>query len=137
MLAEQGVVHITINLGQIALSASTRLCRSDPYHPLQERAKTIMQRGHPTSQFARRVLAIPYTEQINPLLHPPWTTQEPREAALARVRAPGGLTKEQAADNCRTFLQSIPRNDIIIYSDGSKLENGHAGGGYVGHQVNS
>jgi hypothetical protein len=54
-----------------------------------------------------------------------------------RVGAPDGLTKEQAADSFTTFIQSIPRNDIIIYLDGSKLENGQTGGGFVGHQAGS
>ncbi|EED15789.1 conserved hypothetical protein [Talaromyces stipitatus ATCC 10500] len=70
-------------------------------------------------------------------LHPPWTIQESREAALTRVGAPEGRTKEQAADNFQIFLQSIPENDIIIYSDGSKLDSGQTGGGFVGFQANS
>lgn len=134
---ESGFYPPEIELDQIALSASTRLHRSDPYHPLLDRVKIIRQKGQPTSRFARRVLALPCTELVDPLLHPPWAMQESREAALTRVGAPEGLTKEQAADNFRIFLQSIPENDIIIYSDGSKLENGQAGGGYVGFQASS
>ncbi|EED11709.1 conserved hypothetical protein [Talaromyces stipitatus ATCC 10500] len=76
-------------------------------------------------------------EKINPLLHPPWSTKEPREAALRRVGAPSGRIREEAADNFQILLQSIPNNDIIIYSDESKLENGQTGGGYVGFQAGS
>jgi len=71
------------------------------------------------------------------MLIPPWTIQEPRDAALTRVGAPNGLTKEQAANRFKTFIQSIPRNDIIIYSDGSKQANGQTGGGFVGYQAGS
>ena len=134
---ESGFYPPEIELDQIALTASTRLSRLDPYHPLRRRARAIARIGHPTSRFARRVLALPNMEKINPLLHPPWSTKEPREAALKRVGAPSGLTREEAADNFRRFLQSIPNNDIIIYSDGSKLENGQTGGGYVGFQAGS
>jgi ribonuclease HI len=134
---ESGFYPPEIELDQLALSASTRLRRLDTYHPLRERATAIIQRGHPTSRFARRVLALPCTEQTNPLLYPPWTTQEPREEALARIGAPTDLTKEQAANNFQTFLQSIPESDTIVYSDGSKLENGQAGGGFVGFQADS
>lgn len=109
----------------------------DPYHPLQERAKAIIQRGLPTSRFARRVLALFGTEQINPLLRSPWAIQEPRETGLTRVGASESLTREQAANNFRTFLQSVPENDIIVYSDGLKLENGQAGGGFVSFEANS
>ncbi|KAF7174224.1 hypothetical protein CNMCM6106_008361 [Aspergillus hiratsukae] len=129
---ESGFYPPEIQLDQIALATSTRLSRLDPDHPLQKRAKAIKRKGHPTSRFARRVLLLPYSEQVNPLNHPPWLEHEPREAALARVGAPEGLTKEQAADNFRTLLQSIPENDIVIYSDGSKQDNGQTGAGFVG-----
>ncbi|EED13942.1 conserved hypothetical protein [Talaromyces stipitatus ATCC 10500] len=35
------------------------------------------------------------------------------------------------------IVKSIPDNDIIIYSDGSKLENGQTGGGFVSFQAGS
>jgi ribonuclease HI len=129
---ESGFYPPEIELDRIALAASTRLSRLDPDHPLQKRAKAIIQKGRPTSRLARRVLTLPRSEQVNPLIHPPWLVHEPREAALARVGATGGLTKEQAADNFRTLLQSIPESDIVIYSDGSKQVNGQTGGGFVG-----
>jgi ribonuclease HI len=129
---ESGFYPPEIELDKIALAASTRLSRLDPDHPLHKRAKAIRHKGHPTSRFARRVLMLPQSEQINPLIHPPWSDHEPRETALARVGALAGLTKEQSADNFRTLLKSIPVKDIVIYTDGSKKENGQAGGGYVG-----
>jgi hypothetical protein len=56
-----------IELDQITLSASTRLRHLDPYHPLRKQAKRIARTGRPTSRFARRVLALPKSEQINPI----------------------------------------------------------------------
>ncbi|EED14696.1 conserved hypothetical protein [Talaromyces stipitatus ATCC 10500] len=80
---------------------------------------------------ARAILPVFRTIQL-PVLH-----RESGEAALRRVGAPSGRTREEAADNFQILLQSIPNNDIIIYSDGSKLENGQTGGGYVGFQAGS
>ena len=44
------------------------------------------------------------------------------------------LTREDAAVLSRHHLDSIPFNEFIVYSDGSKLESGSAGGGYVAFQ---
>ncbi|EED14453.1 conserved hypothetical protein [Talaromyces stipitatus ATCC 10500] len=85
----------------------------------------------------RPLLALPNMEKINPLLHPPWSTKEPREAALRWVSALLGRIREEAVDNFQILLQSIPNNDIIIYSDRSKLENGQTDGGYIGFQAGS
>jgi hypothetical protein len=130
---ESGFYPPEIKLDQIALKAITHLSQLDPYHPLWKRAKVIRLSGNPTSRFARRVLAQPYTEQVNPIVHPPWMAQETRETALALVGAPKGLTKEQAANRFQHFIQSISEKDIIIYFDGSKQENGLAGGSFVGY----
>jgi hypothetical protein len=64
---ESGLLLAEIELDYIAASAADRLRRLDPYHPLYRRAARIAQTSHPTSRFARRVLALPKSEQINPL----------------------------------------------------------------------
>ncbi|EED12090.1 conserved hypothetical protein [Talaromyces stipitatus ATCC 10500] len=124
-----------IELDQIALLASVRLQRLDPYHPLRRRAEQIARDGRQTSQFTRRVLALPNSEQINPLQHAPWYPRESRESAQARIGASMGRTKEQAAADFSVFQNTIPSSDIIIFLDGSRLENGHAGGNYVCFQA--
>ncbi|KAI0994505.1 hypothetical protein K3495_g13677 [Podosphaera aphanis] len=65
---------------------------------------------------------------------PPWTPLETREAAISRIGGPNGTSKEVAKQNFLVFLQSIPSQDIVLYSDGSKQQNGVAGAGFVVYQ---
>ena len=132
---ESGLLPPEIELNQLAYSATARLRRLDPAHPLLKRARKILRHGHPTSRFARRVLSLPASEQVNPLQYPPWLPREPRTAIQDRIGAPCGRSKEQAAAEFMTFYQSIPPNDIVLFSDGSKLSDGSTGGGYVGYQA--
>jgi hypothetical protein len=76
------------------------------------------------------VLALPESEQVNPLQHAPWLPQEPREAAQQRIRAPT-QTKKQAAASFQDFYASLPGTDIKIFIDGSKLANGITGAGFA------
>ncbi|EED12564.1 conserved hypothetical protein [Talaromyces stipitatus ATCC 10500] len=46
-----------------------------------------------------------------------------------------GRTKEQAAADFTAFQRTIPSSDIVIFSDGSRLVDGRAGGGYIGFQA--
>jgi hypothetical protein len=132
---ESGLLPPEIELNQLALSATTRIRRLDPSHPLRRRATKVTRQGRPTSRFARRVLALPASEQVNPLKHPPWLPREPREAIQARISGPCGRSKEQAAADFTEFYQTIPPHDIVLFSDGSKLADGSTGGGYVGYQA--
>jgi hypothetical protein len=77
---ESGLLLAEIKLDYTATITTARLRCLDPYHPLRRRAERIVQDGHLTSCFARRVLVLPESEQLNPL-HAPWLPQEPREAA--------------------------------------------------------
>ena len=132
---ESGLLPPEIELNQLAYLAATRLRRLDPTHPLLKRARKVLRQGHPTSRFARRVLSLPASEQVNPLQHPPWLPREPRITIQDRIGAPCGRSKEQAAADFMTFHQSIPPNDIVLFSDGSKLSDGSTGCGYVGFQA--
>jgi ribonuclease HI len=128
---ESGLLPPQIELDQIASSASIRLRRLDPYHPLRKRAERITRTGRPTSRFARRVLDLHKSEQINPIQYPPWLPQEDRQAAQLRIGAPLGRSKDQAAAEFLEFYRSIPGTDIKVFSDGSKLANRQSGGGFA------
>lgn len=134
---ECGLLPPEIELNLLAQTAAARLRRLDPRHPLRKRAEKIIRLGRPTSRFARRVLALPASEQVDPLAHPPWHPRESRDKVAARIGAPRGLTKEQAALSFQEFYQSIPPNDITLFSDGSKREagDGSAGAGFVAYQA--
>ncbi|EED11469.1 reverse transcriptase, putative [Talaromyces stipitatus ATCC 10500] len=120
---------------KFALLATIRLRRLDPYHPLRRRAEQVASNGRQTSRFARRILALPNSEQINPLQYAPWHPRESHENAQARIGAPMGRTKEQAAADFTAFQRTIPSSDIIIFSDGSRLVDRRAGDVYIGFQA--
>jgi ribonuclease HI len=101
--------------------------------PTHRRAEGVARTGFQTSHFARRVLALPKSEQLNTLQNPPWLPQETHEAAQQRIRAQK-QTKEQAAACFRDFYSSLPQTDIKIFSDGSKLRNGMTGVGFAIYQ---
>ena len=128
---ESGLLPPEIELDYIAASAAIRLRRLDPYHPLYKRAVRVTRTGRPDTRFARRVLALPESEQINPLQHAPWLHQESREEAQLRIRAPIGRSKEQAAAEFQRFYSSLPGTDMKVFIDGSKLANGMAGAGFA------
>jgi hypothetical protein len=129
---ESGLLPAEVELDYIAASATVRLRRLDPYHPLYRRAARITQVRCPTSRFARRVLSTPESEQLNPLQHAPWLLQESREAAHLRIRAP--TQSKEAAISFQDFYTSLPGTDIKVFTDGSKLANGMTGAGYALYQ---
>ncbi|KAI1007121.1 hypothetical protein K3495_g1086, partial [Podosphaera aphanis] len=57
-----------------------------------------------------------------------------REAAISQIGGPNGTSKEVAKQNFLVVLQSIPSQDIVLYSDGSKQHNRAAGAGFVAYQ---
>ncbi|EED16646.1 conserved hypothetical protein [Talaromyces stipitatus ATCC 10500] len=134
---ESGFSPPKIELDRIALLETVRLRRLDPYHPLRRRAEQVASNSRQTSRFARRILALPNSKQINPLQYAPWHPRETRENAQARIGAPMGRSKEQAAADFIAFQRTIPSSDIIIFSDGSRLVDGRAGGGYIRFQAHN
>ncbi|RAL67586.1 hypothetical protein DID88_008339 [Monilinia fructigena] len=125
-----------IELNQTSQLFAVRTTRLDPYHPLRIRADLVKSgnRRLPSSRFARTIVALPPSEQVNPLAHPPWEQRETTRAeAELRVVGPLGRSKAQAAKDFKTFYASIPRNDLQVFSDGSKSEgkDGATGGGYI------
>ncbi|KAI9040114.1 ribonuclease H family protein [Aspergillus affinis] len=104
---ESGLLLAEIELEYIAAIATVCFRRFDPYHPLRRRAERAIQTGLQTSRFAYRVLALPESEQLNPLQNLLWLLQEERETAQQRIRVP---------------------------AENSKLENRMAGNGYALYQ---
>jgi hypothetical protein len=78
---ESGLLPAEVELDYIAAAATIRVRRLDPHHPLRRRAAKIVQSGWKSSRFARRILALPESEQINPLQHAPWLLKESRADA--------------------------------------------------------
>ncbi|KAI0992885.1 hypothetical protein K3495_g15299, partial [Podosphaera aphanis] len=131
---ESGLAPPEIALEQRTLVATVRLRRLDPRHPLLRRAIRVLALGRPTSRFARRILALPASEQINLIATPPWAPREGQAAAQARVGGPNGQTRDQAKEKFLSFLRTVPLQDIVLFSDGSKQLDGSAGAGFVAYQ---
>lgn len=128
---ESGLPPPEITLNAQALAATICIRRLDTRHPLFGRAKELLALDRPISCFARRVLALPCSEYLDPIHLPPWQLQETREAASARIGAPRGVSKEQYARLFTDFSSHIPSGDITVFSDGSKLSDGATGAGFV------
>ncbi|RAL66476.1 hypothetical protein DID88_006166 [Monilinia fructigena] len=107
-----------IELNQTSQLFAVRTTRLDPYHPLRIRADLVKSgnRRLPSSRFARTIVALPPSEQPNYASSAPWEDQKPKQPKTSR---PSTL--------------SIPRNDLQVFSDGSKSEgkDGATGGGYI------
>ncbi|KAI1005071.1 hypothetical protein K3495_g3142 [Podosphaera aphanis] len=132
LLRETGLNSAEVALDDISRRAAIRTRRLDPRHPLFTRGQKSLN-GIALTRFARTCRNIPASENNNPLLNPPWETVESRQNSLARICGPTG-TKEFHVNMFRTFLSTLPKSDIQVYSDGSKLPDGNAGGGYVIYQ---
>ncbi|KAI0999062.1 hypothetical protein K3495_g9133 [Podosphaera aphanis] len=132
LLRETGLNSTEVALGDISRRAAIRTRRLDPLHPLFTRGQKSLN-DISLTRFARTCRNIPASENNNPLLNPPWETVESRQNSLARICGPTG-TKEFLGNMFRTFLSTLPKSDIQVYSDGSKLPDGNAGGGYVIYQ---
>jgi hypothetical protein len=70
LYCESGLLPPEIELDQLAILATVRICRLDPYHPLYRRAAKIPRLELLTLRFARRILAFPASEQVNLIQQP-------------------------------------------------------------------
>ncbi|APA09338.1 hypothetical protein sscle_05g041080 [Sclerotinia sclerotiorum 1980 UF-70] len=134
---ESGLRPPEIELDNIALTATVRTRRLDPYHPLAWRSEWIQENPNSfKSRYARRIASLRPSEQINPLAAPKWTESETREEVLDRIHGPKNRTKSTTAVDFNNFYNLLPRDDIVIFSDGSKQANGSTGYGFVEYQNN-
>ncbi|KAI1007801.1 hypothetical protein K3495_g427 [Podosphaera aphanis] len=132
LFREAGINPAEIALDSTSRRAAIRTRGLDPQHPLYKRA--IKSLTCPAlSRFARSCHSISATEIQNPLLYPPWERVESRQATLACIRGCAG-PRELRANSFQELLSTIPRSDIQIYSDGSKLLDGRSGGGFAVYQ---
>jgi ribonuclease HI len=133
---EAGIPPIETALDARVKGAAARLHRLDPRHPLRQRAR---QKSPYETRFQRLTKNTPpETEWVDPLILPPWQEAEPHEAALTRVGYQKSQSKEQAKQNFLAWLTQIKPRDIIVYTDGSKVErdgDSSAGAGWVAYQA--
>ena len=134
LYCESGLLPPELHLDARTNAATIRLRRLDTQNPLLRLSKKMISLHRPSSRFARRVLSIPNSEHIYPITSLPWKPQENRELAHSRVMGLSGVSKELDRQAFLTFIQTIPKSEIVIYSDGSKQSDGSAGAGFVVYQ---
>ena len=132
---ESGLLPAEIALDSRTRRAAVRIHKLDVRHPLRVRAAEIKHLSRPTSRLARQILALPDAEQTDAIANPPWHPIEDRADSLARVGAQSG--RRAAKSFFTDFLAKVPGSDIMVYSDGSKLQDGATGGGFVIYQANT
>lgn len=71
---------------------------------------------------------------IDPLTYPPWEKEELQNDFIIRSSI-GTSSSESRFRTFQKFLNTLLKNDIIAYSDGSKLSDGNAGAGFVIFQL--
>ena len=117
LLRESGLNPAETLLDKIVRKAAIRTRRLDPRHSLHSRALQIRRSPNKTS-LSRHINSIPLSDLANPIIFPPWENK----------------------NNCsKQSISSIPANDVIVFSDRSKLSDGRCGGGFVifqhGHKI--
>jgi hypothetical protein len=70
LYCKSGFLPPEIELGQLAILATVRIRRLDPYYPLYRRAAKITRLELLTLRFARHILALLASEQVNLIQQP-------------------------------------------------------------------
>lgn len=129
LFREAGIFPAELALDNIIRRAAVRTRRLDDRHPLYRIAHNIS-RSYSLSRFSRSVQEIPQSEQIDPLLYPPWNIKATSEELPTWTHQNTQSSAARAA-TFHDFFESLPANDILVFSDGSKLSNGNTGAGFI------
>ncbi|KAI0992665.1 hypothetical protein K3495_g15520 [Podosphaera aphanis] len=99
-----------IELDRRVRAAVLRIHKLDPRHPLRRRAQWVDKYNRRVSRLSGWILSLPTIEYIDPLVLPPWASTEGWHASIRRV-----------TQNSTQLPTSIPFNDMLAYTDGSRL----------------
>ncbi|KAF5189583.1 reverse transcriptase [Thalictrum thalictroides] len=111
-----------------------RTRKLDPYHPLYKRSHD--RTTNPAlSRLSRFLKKIPSSEKINPLLFPPWERGTTFNYSFDKDNLDFFDPSDSSGNKFQTFLNRVPKNDIQLYTDGSKNPEGGVGIGYVIYQI--
>lgn len=134
LLREAGIPPARAWLDEASARMALRIQRLDSWHPLRVRAGKWENRPTGKLRLGRALELLPRPiEKVLPLRFAPWATLETSENRKEAVGF-SGMAKRNAATAFSTWVQQRPPQDLLIYTDGSKLANGWAGAGWVGFQ---
>lgn len=129
---ESGLNPAELTLEYLSRRAIIRTRRLDPYHPLFIKCHRLAS-SPPVTRFSRMIRTIPPSEQIDPLSIPPWERFSARNRLSATTL--DFSSPDRKASIFRDFLNSLPKGDILVFTDGSNLPDGRAGIGFVIFQL--
>ncbi|KAI0997798.1 hypothetical protein K3495_g10391 [Podosphaera aphanis] len=109
---EAGLPPPEIALDSKLRQAALRIHRLDPRHPLRRRNMWILSQQRRVSRLSGWALNLPPTEYLDPLVDPPW---QAKESWCSRTR--------RVTRTSRRLPEGIPSQDMVIYSDGSRLDS--------------
>lgn len=131
---EAGLPSARIWLRYLSDRASFRLRRLDKSHPLLSRAPPSERIQLPNTRLRRLWALHEDVEQVPPNEDPPWILPPDYEACLRSV----GFALAQRDEQAAVFLAwqaALPASDVVVFSDGSRLQDGRTGAACVGFQA--
>ncbi|KHJ31151.1 hypothetical protein EV44_g4130 [Erysiphe necator] len=129
---ELGVNPAELTLEHLSRRTIIWTRRLDPFHSLFIKCHRLAFRS-PVTRFSRIIRTIPPSELIDPISIPPWERFSTRHRISEDTL--DFSNPNSKASKFRNFLKSLPKNDILVFTDGSKLPDGRAGIGYVIFQL--
>jgi hypothetical protein len=90
---ESSLLLPEIELDQLAILATVCIRRLDPYYPLYRKAAKIIRLELLTLRFARRILALLASEQVNLIQQLLWYSQESRTTTMDRIASSCSCSK--------------------------------------------
>lgn len=133
LLRESGLAPAEITLESLSRKAAIRTRKLDPYHPLYRRIHSHSL-NPAKSRYIRAVQGVPSSEEINPLYIPPWEKTSLSSITFPQTTA-STIPRTNTLEKFKYFLETIPKNDIVLFTDGSKSNSGCVGFGFVIFQM--
>lgn len=121
MQREVATSPIEYTLDHLCELASLRLHKLEPRHPLRLRTKKAYYSPHPTRLEKLAQLCPTTTQYSNSLLDScQWVTHLFGGSHKCLNATGGSRDKKKAADNFNSWRNSLDKNDIVVYTDGSQ-----------------
>lgn len=130
---ETGIGPAELILESLSRRAAMRTRRLDPFHPLLIKSHKLAT-SPAVTRFARALKNLPPSEEIGPISIPPWEIfGSPNKLSTSSLDFSAPLSRR--AGVFRNFYNSLSKNDIFVYSDGSKTDEGNLGIGFAIFQM--
>ncbi|CAG8978434.1 hypothetical protein HYALB_00012601 [Hymenoscyphus albidus] len=124
---ESGLLAPEIALVARSKALEARIRRLDPAHPLN---RCVNSPSPKARLIYRSYRALSPSEEIDPIQDAPWDRGFNRQARLIEVAGPDpGGDKSSFKAKFLEFLAVVPSTDLVVFTDGSRLDDKSTGGG--------